>query len=58
MKSMFEENKAGDSDSGTDSNEIKRAIKEIVSSEAKSDGEELNPFKPITIANRDRLNRH
>ena len=46
---MFDESKKCDSDLQPELREIKRVIKEIVSSEVNVDGEESNPFKPITI---------
>jgi len=45
----FEESKRCASDLRVDPKEVKRVIKEIVSSEENLDGKESNPFKPITI---------
>ena len=48
---MFKESKAYDSDPETDLKEIKKKIIDIISIEGKTDIEEFNPFKPVTIAN-------
>ena len=54
---MFKEDKRCDLEPEIDTKELERVIKEIVSSEVNSDGEESNPFKPVTIANWNTPNR-